>query len=115
MAMLATGRPAVPRGFTLLEVAVAVALLGLGVTVLTEGLVRLTSYLPDLRARQSLALNAASAAALHGVEALHTVGGPGDDPGLWWSWEPGRVVVVRQRGSSGRRLSFTLYSWSGVR
>lgn len=123
--MSATGKN---RGFTLLEVVAATALLGIGVAVLIEGFSRSVSFLPVLRDRQSLVIEATNGAALLSTGTLVGKGGRGSDPMVWWQWEPGRpqasgeesivvlgrVAVVREpSGWAGWRQSFSLITYGG--
>lgn len=112
------------RGFTLLEVALATALLGIALTALIEGFSYGVGLLTVLAEREALGAAAASRAALLAAGAEPGAAGSGNDPTLRWRWfppsesatgEPGRVTVSRTRWRGGRETVFTLHTWAGAR
>lgn len=112
------------KGFTLFEVVVAVALLGLVLTALIEGFTRGAWLFAELADREALGTAAANQMALLAAGAEPGAAGLGEDFTLRWRWsppsgsgaatgEPGRLTVSRQTPRAGRETSFTLYTWSG--
>lgn len=111
-------------GFTLLEVVLAVALLGLLLTALVEGLSRGTSAVTALAERTALVTAAANQSTLLEAGVEPGTSGLGSEPNLTWRWsppltgaagpgEPGRLTVSRYRPAGGGETSFTLFTWAG--
>ena len=116
--------PAAGGGFTLLEVVVAVALLGLVLTALVEGFTRGAGLFAELAGREALGMAAANQAALLAAGTEPGTSGLGEDFSLRWRWTPpsgsgadagglGRLTVSRPAPQTGRETSFTLYAWTG--
>ncbi|MDI6870540.1 MAG: type II secretion system protein [Bacillota bacterium] len=114
------------RGFTLLEVVVAVALLGIALTALVEGFTHGVGVLSALAERETLGTAAANQAALLAVGVEPGTSGLGNDPSLRWRWEPprgsgvelgepGRVTVSRLAWRARRETAVTLSTWAGAR
>jgi prepilin-type N-terminal cleavage/methylation domain-containing protein len=112
-------------GFTLLEVVVATALLGLVLTALVEGFIRGVGVLAALAERETLGTAAANQAVLLACGGEPGTSGMGSDPSLRWRWlpprgrgsgenEPGQVTVSRYVWRTGRESSFTLLTWAGA-
>ncbi len=113
------------RGFTLLEVVLATALLGIALTALVEGFIHGVGTLTALAEREALGTAAANQAALLAAGVEPGTSGLGSDPTLRWRWapprgtgveqgEPGEVTVSRYAWRTGRETAFTLVTWAGA-
>lgn len=113
-------------GFTLLEVVLAAALLGLLLTALVEGLSRGAGVVTALADRTALATAAANQSSLLAAGVEPGTSGFGSEPNLTWRWsppltstagpgEPGRLTVFRYRPAGLGEISFTLFTWAGER